>query len=72
MTLTIRGRPRPLSATVELNAFRIVQEALTNILKHAGPTEATVSLDYEGRHLRLEVRDRGPAASAPARRPATD
>jgi signal transduction histidine kinase len=59
VTLTIRGRPHPLSATVELNAFRIVQEALTNILKHAGPTEATVSLEYEGDHLNLEVRNRG-------------
>jgi signal transduction histidine kinase len=57
--LTIRGRPRPLSATVELNAFRIVQEALTNILKHAGPTQATVVLDYGESQLRLEVRDRG-------------
>jgi signal transduction histidine kinase len=59
VTLTIRGRPHPLSATVELNAFRIVQEALTNILKHAGPTEATVSLEYERDHLNLEVRNRG-------------
>jgi signal transduction histidine kinase len=62
--LTIRGQPRPLSATVELNAFRIVQEALTNILKHAGPTHATVVLDYGEGRLRLEVRDRG-AGGAP-------
>jgi signal transduction histidine kinase len=59
VTLSIRGRPRSLSATVELNAFRIVQEALTNILKHAGPTQALVTLDYQGDHLHLEVRDRG-------------
>jgi signal transduction histidine kinase len=59
VTLSIGGRPRPLSATVELNAFRIVQEALTNILKHAGPTDALVTLDYQDDHLGLEVRDGG-------------
>jgi signal transduction histidine kinase len=59
VTLTVRGKPRPLPATVELNAFRIVQEALTNILKHAGPTEATVTLDYDDAELRVDVRDRG-------------
>jgi signal transduction histidine kinase len=57
--LTIRGRPCHLPATVELNAYRIVQEALTNILKHAGPTEATVVLDYGDESLRVEVRDHG-------------
>jgi signal transduction histidine kinase len=57
--LTIRGEPGPLSATVELNAFRIVQEALTNSLKHAGPTRATVVLDYEAEALGVEVRDEG-------------
>jgi len=61
--LTIRGRPRPLPATVELNAYRIVQESLTNILKHAGPTPATVVLDYSGAELRVEVRDEGRGAS---------
>ena len=62
--LSIRGRPRGLSATVELNAYRIVQEALTNVLKHAGPARATVVLEYGEDHLGVEVRDdgRGPAA----------
>ena len=62
--LRIRGRPRTLSATVELNAFRIVQEALTNVLKHAGPTTATVVLDYADDHLRVEVRDQGRGSAA--------
>jgi signal transduction histidine kinase len=57
--LTIRGTPRPLPATVELNAYRIVQEALTNSLKHAGPTRATVTLVYEPEALRVDVRDYG-------------
>jgi signal transduction histidine kinase len=68
VTLTVRGKPRPLPATVELNAFRIVQEALTNILKHAGPTEATVTLDYDDTELRVDVRDRG-RGSAPSPSP---
>ncbi len=63
VTLTVRGKRRPLPATVELNAFRIVQEALTNILKHAGPTDATVTLEYEETELRVEVRDRGRGSS---------
>jgi signal transduction histidine kinase len=57
--LTIRGEPRPLPATMELNAYRIVQEALTNSLKHAGPTKATVVLDYGPDTLHVEVRDHG-------------
>jgi signal transduction histidine kinase len=68
VTLTVRGKRRALPATVELNAFRIVQEALTNILKHAGPTEATVTLDYDDTELRVGVRDRG-RGSAPSPSP---
>jgi signal transduction histidine kinase len=68
VTLTVRGVSRALPATVELNAFRIVQEALTNVLKHAGPTEAAVTLDYGDAELRVEVRDRG-RGSAPSPSP---
>jgi signal transduction histidine kinase len=57
--LRIRGNPGPLPSTVELNAFRIVQEALTNALKHAGPTRAVVTLDYRTDTLDVEVRDEG-------------
>jgi signal transduction histidine kinase len=67
--LVVCGTPRPLPATVELNAYRIVQEALTNSLKHAGPTRATVTLDYEGAALRVEVTDEGKGATAPTREP---
>jgi signal transduction histidine kinase len=59
VTLDVRGARRPLPATVEVNAYRIVQEALTNVLKHAGPTEVTVVLDYGEGELRVEVRDQG-------------
>jgi signal transduction histidine kinase len=62
--LTIRGRPRGLSATVELSAYRIVQEALTNVLKHAGPARASVVLEYGEDDLRVEVRDDGRGSAA--------
>ncbi len=54
------GRPVPLSAGVDLSAYRIVQEALTNALKHAGPARARVSVRWEPEHLELEVVDDGP------------
>jgi signal transduction histidine kinase len=57
--LTIEGEPWALPATVELNAYRIIQEALTNSLKHASPTRAQVTLAYEADAVRVEVRDEG-------------
>lgn len=63
VSLSVRGNAKPLSATVELNAYRIIQEALTNVLKHAGPAEAFVSLDYGGECLAIEVSDTEEAAS---------
>jgi len=67
--LVVEGRPRRLPGTLETNAYRIVQEALTNALKHAGPARARVVLDYRPDALRVEIRDdgRGPLlAAAPA------
>ena len=58
--LTIDGSPAVLPAGVELSAYRIVQEALTNTLKHAGPgTEATVRLSLHPDHVIVEVSDDG-------------
>jgi signal transduction histidine kinase len=57
--LAIRGEVRPLPTTVELNAYRIVQEALTNSLKHGGRRGATVTLEYLDEALRVEVCDLG-------------
>ncbi len=67
--MRIEGQVRPLPAALDLSAFRIVQEALTNSLKHAGPTRAQVVLRYRPDELEVEVLDEGgPAeASMPAR-----
>jgi signal transduction histidine kinase len=61
--LRIEGRPVPLPPGVDLSAYRIVQEALTNALKHAGPAEATVTVRYGTHELRLEIADSGRGAT---------
>jgi signal transduction histidine kinase len=57
--LRVEGEPRPLSPTGDLQAYRIVQEALTNALKHAGPARAHVLVRYEAADLVIEVTDDG-------------
>jgi signal transduction histidine kinase len=58
-TLTVTGNRRPLPPEVDLAAYRIVQESLTNVIRHAGPAAATVSIGYTGTELRIEVADTG-------------
>lgn len=58
------GGPAPLPAGVDLSAYRIVQEALTNTLRHAGAREAQVTLRYGADAVELEVRDDGRGVSA--------
>jgi signal transduction histidine kinase len=58
--VTVEGEPRELPPGVDLSAFRIVQEALTNALKHAGPSRARVVLRYHPDDLELEISDDGP------------
>jgi signal transduction histidine kinase len=57
--LAIEGEPRRLPAGVDLSAYRIVQEALTNTLKHARPTRARVTVRYRNDDVELEVVDDG-------------
>ncbi|MFI6151159.1 sensor histidine kinase [Kitasatospora sp. NPDC051170] len=57
--LRVGGRVRPLSEGVELSAFRIVQEALTNVVRHAHTDAARVAVAYEEERLVLEVTDDG-------------
>ncbi|GGK73967.1 two-component sensor histidine kinase [Sphaerisporangium melleum] len=53
--LEVEGDPVRLPPGVGLSAYRIVQEALTNVLKHAGPAQVLVRVRYDERDLRLEV-----------------
>ncbi len=55
--LETTGQPRPLPSGVELSVYRIVQEALTNVLKHAHPTRVTVTLSFRGSRLEIEIVD---------------
>jgi signal transduction histidine kinase len=57
--LHVDGEPFPLPRGVDLSAYRIVQEGLTNALKHARATTANVTVRYEPHELVLEVRDDG-------------
>ena len=65
VSTTFTGTPRPLDPRVELAAYRMVQEALTNVLKHAGPVDAHVVLSYTRDALELEVLDSGPGERPP-------
>jgi len=59
VTLEVHGERRPLPASIDLAAFRIVQEALTNIVRHAGAGAATVELTYGPDELTVKVDDNG-------------
>ena len=59
----ILGRPRPLPSGMDLSAYRIVQEALTNTIKHAGPARARVVVRYEHDRVEIEVFDDGRGAA---------
>jgi signal transduction histidine kinase len=61
--LRVDGEPKPLPRTLELSAYRIVQEGLTNVLKHAQAGSAEVTLRYEPDELRIQIQDDGQGAS---------
>jgi len=65
--LRVSGKERALTATVDRAAYRIVQEALTNAARHAGPAKVTVELDYKPSELTIRVDDDG--AAQPSRPP---
>jgi signal transduction histidine kinase len=67
--LTVQGRQAPLPAGMELSAYRIIQEALTNTLKHAGPAQAAVIVRYDNGTVEVEVVDNG--QGPPPARPGT-
>ncbi|MEU7010482.1 sensor histidine kinase [Streptomyces sp. NPDC046332] len=63
----LTGTPVPLAPPVDLAAYRIVQESLTNVTRHSGARTATVTLDWRADELRLRIEDDG--EGAPEERP---
>jgi signal transduction histidine kinase len=66
--LTVAGSPRPLATSIDLSLYRIVQEALTNALKHARATHAEVLVCYAAHDVMVEVTDDGQGPSPPTGR----
>ncbi|MCO5988278.1 ATP-binding protein [Actinoallomurus spadix] len=54
-----RGERRPLPPEVDLSAYRIIQEAVTNVVRHAGARSCTVSIDHRDEEISIEVVDDG-------------
>ncbi|MEU9375451.1 histidine kinase [Streptomyces sp. NPDC048255] len=69
----ISGEPRPLPAGIDVTAYRIIQESLTNALKHADGAKTMVTVRYAEHALRVEVLNGGPSAlsGGPAPGPGT-
>jgi len=65
--LETEGSPGPLPASVDLAAYRIIQEALTNSARHSGAARATVRVRYRASEMEIEVEDEGTAGPKPAR-----
>ena len=63
VSLTVEGEPRPLPAGMDLAAYRVVQEALTNAIKHAGAAPTEVTVRWQPSHLELEIVDNGARAA---------
>jgi signal transduction histidine kinase len=59
ITLAVEGAPRPLAPGLDASAYRIVQEAVTNVIRHAGGAAASVTVRYGDETLELEVADEG-------------
>ncbi len=64
-TYAVRGEPRPLPPDVEQAAYRVVQEALTNVSRHAGNATASVRIEFAADRLVVRVDDDGSAARQP-------
>src|SRR5215216_4675076 len=64
--LRVEGAPSPLPAGLDLSAYRVVQEALTNVVKHAGPAHAQVTIRYRDQEVAVEVIDDGRGVAAVA------
>lgn len=63
--LAVSGEGRPLPTAVDLASYRIIQESLTNVLRHARATTATVAIGYQPDGLTIEVADDGRGSQVP-------
>jgi len=63
VALQVIGQPVDVPASVDLSAFRIIQESLTNVVKHAATPDCTVRLEYREHELGLEILDEGDATA---------
>jgi signal transduction histidine kinase len=64
ITLTVEGAPRALPPALDASAYRIVQEAVTNVIRHAGGAAAAVTVHYGDRSLELTIADEGGSVKA--------
>ena len=62
----VEGEPAALSPSMDISAYRIVQEALTNVLRHAAASRATVRIEHAPASLTIEVTDNGHGRAAGA------
>jgi signal transduction histidine kinase len=60
IAVTVTGPARPVAGQADLTAYRVVQESLTNVCKHVGPTSVTIGLAYQPEALVVEVENRSP------------
>jgi signal transduction histidine kinase len=65
VSLEQHGAPRPVPAEVGAAAYRVVQESLTNVIKHAQASRVWIRLEWDGDHLRVDVRDDGRGRAGP-------
>jgi signal transduction histidine kinase len=68
VAVEVTGTPTDLPAAVDLAAYRLVQESLTNVLRHAGPASATVRIAHEPHALTVTVTDTGRGGPGPAQK----
>ena len=59
MEIRIIGKEQTIPESIDVSAYRIIQEALTNVLKHAGPAKATVTIKYLHDMIELDISDNG-------------
>ncbi|WP_233513502.1 sensor histidine kinase [Micromonospora craterilacus] len=69
VTVEVTGEPRDLPTAVDLAGYRVAQESLTNVLRHAGSATATVRIGYTPTEVTVEVTDTGPRPGAAGARP---